>query len=106
MSDLATTTFISVVVAVVLTGALIAVIYWVVRLFSVDRIGRALDETGVTSKDAEPAAPVVPKRHLPPALRVHLCVSCGTHGVRRPGEVCVPCLYRPSPVARAEEILR
>ena len=63
-----------------------------------------------TPTDAAPAsdepAPVpVRARTAGPALRVHLCASCGTHGVPRPGEWCMPCVYRTSPVHRAEEIL-
>jgi len=53
----------------------------------------------------EPAPMPVRARTTGPALRVHLCASCGTHGVPRPGEWCMPCVYRTSPVHRAEEIL-
>lgn len=56
--------------------------------------------------DASTPSVPVRARTAGPALRVHLCTSCGTHGVAYPGDWCMPCVYRTSPVHRAEEILR
>lgn len=70
-------------------------------------LARAAKRSMPTPHAAPAPAPPhrVPARAIPPALRVHLCTSCGTHGVPRPGEWCMPCVYRTSPVHRAEEIL-
>lgn len=102
-----------VLVVLVVTVVLLAVALTVLAFIDAGheiKAAAAYDDTDEPTNAAPAPAldPQVPARarHIEPALRVHLCGSCGVHGVSQPGDWCEPCVYRTSPVHRAEEILR
>lgn len=74
----------------------------------INRERRRIAAADLTARPAltsrlRPSDPV-PAVHLAPALRVHLCTSCMSAPVNRPGETCYP--YCVSVVHRAEEITK